>query len=257
VKKPESAHAGCKRRPSILEWPNGGLQYRNRLQTLQEKSVFLRYGVCSPQCVRMTPNPGSWTLTFDDPELESEMRAGQLRAAFPLFSVSSALAMIMLEIAGCYRTLMIVAFLACLLILVLIRPGWLPISFALPEPVRPHSVVSALWLLGWAMPMPFYWIAIFRGTLARLGPGDAQQMVCYCCLWFIILVFQHGMCFSMLCRAPVYLHAMTLIWTSPHWGTHLAAAMIVGETGGPHSGSHKRGHSPCPVNSAPASVSTP
>jgi hypothetical protein len=174
-------------------------------------------------------NISPWTLSFDDKDLETEMRAQQVNAAFRFFGLAGVMTIAMLEIAGYGRTpVQLIASVGFCIMLYTMYSG----HITLPSSAAPHFAVSILWVGCWCMSMLSFWMMVVRGNLKRLGPDDTREMVSCCCVWFISFMIQHVMCFSPCFKLPIYMHAITVVVTAPHWSQHLLAAMLVGETTG-------------------------
>jgi hypothetical protein len=168
-----------------------------------------------------------WTLAFGDARLEEQLKAARILSLPKVMITWACLFIFFTSVAGYFNKvhmLMVLAFSAAACGVV--HVGTRVFHFS---GYQTHCMVAKLYQTAGLLSVLPYWWYTYTGRLQRLGPDESLQMLSCCCLWAIGIVMPHILHFSMKERAAFYVHALTVVATSPHWKQHLLLAILLGE----------------------------
>ena len=165
-----------------------------------------------------------------DVAIQSTIGGLQIEAGQQIMAVAGGLVIVFFYIAGYAGSpLIYIAFGFLLLILYLMHFGQ---SHHGLTAAQAHVWLGYIWEATGTAAIGQFWYSTLSGTLPRLGPQDSDRLVGCCCCWMLVLFVPHVFQMRVRHRALLYVHALTVVLTSPYWSRHLLCAMIVGESMG-------------------------
>ena len=168
------------------------------------------------------------TLSFADPEMEMELRAGIVDVAQPVVALFLVLNLVLNMLAGYQTTLVHIILFAtygCAVLAIHRVP-------ARERPFDAHSVASSFWVLSWTTNICAWWAMLWSGMIRRLNRDEGQQAAACCAIWILVTVAQHVVHIPATHRAVILALALPIVLTAPHWQSELAISLVIGEAAG-------------------------
>lgn len=168
-----------------------------------------------------------FTLEFSDAQLEEQIKGAQIIKGHYVLPMLTGLVILFSVIAGYGLT----CFSMVVLLFMTVACGviYFGENACNYSHYQIHQIVARLHESTWLLSSVLFWWKTYQGTSKRLGPEQTEQMVGCCCLWIVAFIMPRLLHISMTRRTPLYLHALVVVVTSPHWNRHLLLSMVLGE----------------------------
>ena len=170
-----------------------------------------------------------FTLHFKDLEMEAELRADTVEAAYSivvLFGVLNLVFNIYSGILTMSITLVWIvgAYVSC--------AGVMRLAWVYRVRCDMHTVAARLWTATWAFSIVNFLYLVNIGRLARLTADEGHKAAAACATWVLVAVVQHTVHLGASYRFAVLAFALTIILSSSVWRAELLASLLIGETSG-------------------------
>ena len=139
--------------------------------------------------------------------------------------VVSCIACVMTSLAG-------YAYTPTHLVIVIGIPVQVVVIFCQPNRINVQKAIRKVHGAIWVATVVLYWLQIITGMSPRLAADEAEPMIYFACFWVLAMILPHVLRVAAWQRAVVYMGALSMDATSPHWGRHLLLSQLAGEAVG-------------------------